>query len=143
MASGEPGRGLAGWRLTHRQAAAALAIAQRGQRRHARYAEVALIASLVQDELLVASLRSLYLLPLARSPDGGAVLREALRAYFGAGRNLTSAAAALGIDRRTVANRLRMVEECVGRSLDECALDLQMALRLDALSERGRSEPTL
>jgi len=137
VAIGEPARGLPGWRLTHRQAAAALPIAQRGRRPQVRYAEVALLASLVQDEVLSGSLRQLYLRPLASAPDGGVLLRETLRAYFAAGRNLTSAAAALAVHRRTVANRLRVVEECVGRSLDDCAVDLQMALRLDGLSEHG------
>jgi len=135
VAIGEPARGLPGWRLTHRQAAAALPIAQRGARHQVRYAEVALLASLVQDEVLAGSLRQLYLRPLASAPEGGALLRETLRAYFAAGRNLTSAAAALAIDRRTVAKRLRAAEECVGRPLDDCAVDLQMALRLDGLSE--------
>jgi hypothetical protein len=137
VAIGEPARGLPGWRLTHRQAAAALPIAERGPEHHVRYADVALLASLVQDEVLTGSLRHLYLTPLAGAPDGGAVLRQTLRAYFAAGRNLTSAAAALAIHRRTVANRLRVVEECVGRTLDECAVDLQMALRLEGLGEPG------
>jgi hypothetical protein len=139
VAIGEPARGLPGWRLTHRQAAAALPIAERGATHPVRYADVALLASLVQDEILADSLRQLYLAPLESAPDGGAVLRQTLRAYFAAGRNLTSAAAALVVDRRTVASRLRVVEECVGRTLEECAVDLQMALRLDELSDRSGS----
>jgi sugar diacid utilization regulator len=133
LAIGEPGRGLPGWRLTHRQAAAALPIAQSGSRRHVRYATVAMLASVLQDEVLANSLRDLYLTPLASAPDGGIVLRQTLRAYFATGRNTTSAAAALAVDRRTVANRLRVVEEHLNRSLDDCAVDLQMALRLDQL----------
>ncbi|HUC00773.1 MAG TPA: helix-turn-helix domain-containing protein [Solirubrobacterales bacterium] len=141
LAIGEPGRGLPGWRLTHRQAAAALPIAQAGPSCHARYATVAMLASVLQDEVLANSLRDLYLTPLTRAPDGGLVLRQTLRSYFATGCNTTSAAAALAVDRRTVANRLRVVEEHLNRRLDDCAVDLQMALRLDEL-ERHASTKT-
>jgi hypothetical protein len=129
LSLGEPGEGISGWRLSHRQARAALPVAMEASANIARYAEVALLASIRQDEVLLASLRHLYLTPLANAPDGGAAMREALRAYFAAGRNVSSAAALLDVNRRTVTNRLRAVEECIGRSLDDCALDLQLALQ--------------
>lgn len=131
LAVGEPGEGLSGWRFTHRQARAALSVALRGGERLARYADVALLASVTQDELLVASLRSLYLQPLAEERDSGAALRETLRAYFATGRNISSAAATLNVDRRTVSNRLRAVEEYIGRPLDSYAIDIQLALRIE------------
>jgi hypothetical protein len=133
LAIGESGLGFAGWRLTHRQAKAALPLARAGASGPVRYADVALLASIRQDDVLAASLRTLYLVPLAKAPDGGAVLRETLRAYFATQRNVSSAAAILSVHRRTVANRLRAVEERIDRSLDECAVDLEMALRLDQL----------
>ena len=43
-AIGEPGKGLDGWRLTHRQAQAAMRIALRRPQRLTRYADVALLA---------------------------------------------------------------------------------------------------
>lgn len=128
---GETGQALAGWRLTHRQAKAALPIAFDSPAKLTRYADVALLASIRQDQVLVASLRHLYLTPLAETPDGGATLRKTLRAYFATGRNVSSAAAVLGVNRRTVANRIHAVEECIGRSFDKCAVDLQIALLLD------------
>lgn len=131
VALGEPGKGFAGWRLSHQQAKAALPIAQVSPSRVARYADVALVSSIRQDETLVASLQCLYLEPLTAAPDGGVVLRETLRAYFATGRNASSAAASLTVDRRTVTNRLRAVEECIDRQIDECAVDLQMALKLE------------
>jgi DNA-binding PucR family transcriptional regulator len=134
LAIGEPGLGFAGWRLTHRQAKAALPLAKAGAFGPVRYADVALLASIRQDDVLVASLRTLYLAPLAKASDGGAVLRETLRAYFATHRNVSSAAAILSVHRRTVANRLRAVEEHIGRSLDDCAVDLEMALRFDELA---------
>ena len=58
------------------------------------------------------------------------VLRETLRAYFAAGFNAATAAAALEVDRHTVQRRLRKVEEALGRLLHTCHAEL-----------RGRAEP--
>lgn len=127
---GEPGEGLSGWRFSHRQAKAALPIAERQGRAIVRYAEVALLASILRDDLIATSLRRLYLEPLERARDGGRVARETLRAYFASGQNTSSTAAALGVDRRTVRNRIRAIEELLGRTLQDSATDLEIALRL-------------
>lgn len=129
-AAGEPAEGIAGWRLSHRQAKAALPIAERRGTRTLRYSDVAVLASILRDDLGTTSLRQIYLEPLEATKDGGKVGRETLRAYFAAERNISSTAAALGVDRRTVANRLRGIEELFGRRLGECAGDLETALRL-------------
>jgi hypothetical protein len=131
IALGEPGENLAGWRLTHRQAAAALPIAQRGRKPAVRYREVALLASVLQDSLLTESLRNLYLAPLEAETDGGESLRGTLRAYLRAGHNVSSAAAELGIKRHTVARRIRAAEERIGCPIAECMPDLDVALRLE------------
>ena len=72
---GEPGEGLAGWRLSHRQAKAALPIAERRGQAVLRYADVALLASILRDDLLTTSLRQLYLEPLESARDGGKAWR--------------------------------------------------------------------
>jgi len=131
LAFGEPGAGLSGWRLTHRQAKAALSVAKRRSDRITGYAEVALLASMLQDDLLVSSLRRIYLAPLEDERDGGETARETLRAYFAAGRNSASAAAALGVTRQTVNNRLRAVEQKIERPIEACAHELEAALRLE------------
>jgi hypothetical protein len=128
---GEPGEGLVGWRFSHHQAKAALPIAERRRAPVLRYAEVAVLASVARDDLLATSLRRLYLEPLERTRDGGRAARETLRAYFDAERNISSTAAALGVDRRTVRNRLRGIEELLGRPLTGSLADLEIALRLD------------
>lgn len=128
---GEPAEGLTGWRLSHFQAKAALPVAERDGRRVLRYADVALLAAILRDDLVATSLRQLYLAPLERARDGGEVARETLRAYFAAERNISSTAAALGVDRRTVRNRLRTIEGFLGRPLKDVAADLEIALRLD------------
>jgi DNA-binding PucR family transcriptional regulator len=132
LAIGEPGEGMGGWRLTHRQARAALPIAQRGGRSYVRYADAALLASMVQDDLLSTSLHRLYLAPLESERDGGVTLRRTLRAYFAAERNASSAAAALGVSRRTIANRLRTIEQRVGRPMASSYPEIEAALSLQA-----------
>jgi hypothetical protein len=128
---GEPAEGLAGWRFSHLQAKAALPVAERQGQRVLRYADVAVLASISRDDLLADSLRQLYLAPLEQTRDGGKVARETLRAFFAADRNVSSTAAALGVDRRTVRNRLRSIEELLGRPLQGSLADLEIALRLD------------
>jgi len=135
IALGEPGEGRAGWSLTHRQARAAFQVAARSHRTPVRYADVALLASVLQDDLLSASLRALYLESLEADRDGGAALRETLSAYFATERNVSSTAAALGVTRNTVASRLRKVEQRIGRPLNLCGTDLEVALRLEEAEE--------
>jgi DNA-binding PucR family transcriptional regulator len=95
-----------------------------------RYSEVALAATVLQDDLLASSLRQLYLDPLAEERDGGQCLRETLRAYLAAGGNASSAAAALGVHRRTVTSRLITIEERIGRPVDDATAELETALQL-------------
>ncbi len=139
VACGEPGRGLAGWRLSHRQAAAALPVAQRAAKTLVHYGDVALLAATLQDDLLAISLRRAYLSPLESTRDDGAEAKAMLRAYFAAAGNISSAAAALGIHRRTAASRLAAIEERLGRPLQVASAELETALRLDAL-EAARAD---
>lgn len=141
LALGEPSRGPDGWRFTHQQARAALPIAVRSREPFVRYADVALLASVLQDDLLATSLRRLYLEPLESERDGGVTLRETLRAYFACERNVSSAAAALGVSRPTVRSRLHSIEGRIGRSLDSCTAELEAALKLSDLALSDAHEP--
>lgn len=134
LALGEPGRGFAGWRLSHQQARAALPIALRVPEPFVRYGEVVLLATVLQDDLVAISLREMYLAPLQRSRDGGKTLLDTLRAYFAADRNVSSAASALGVKWETVGNRLRAIEAVLGQSIVSCSTELECALRLHELS---------
>ena len=134
LAIGEAGEGIAGWRLSHRQAKAALSVALRGGDRVVRYADVALLACALGDELLRTGLRDLYSAPLEAGRDGGATLRRTLRAYFATGRNVSSTATRMEVDRKTVASRLGTVEERLGRPIAACAAELETALRLAELA---------
>jgi hypothetical protein len=131
---GEPGLGSTGWRLTHEQAKAALTVVARGGDQVTRYADVALLASAIRDELLTTSLKSLYVAPLDDPRDGKPVLRQTLRAYLWADRNVTSTAAALGVSRNTVHNRLRTIEAKIGQLKPTHVSDLVLALQLEELT---------
>jgi hypothetical protein len=130
LALGEANSGPAGWRLTHRQAKAAFAVAQQKSRSVAQYADVALLASMSKDELLTSSLHHLYLAPLIATRDGGDTSLATLRAYFASGRNNRATASALGVTRQTIANRLRAIEEKLGGPLETCEANVEAALRL-------------
>lgn len=133
VAVGEPGKGPNGWRLSHRQAAAALPIALRGPRATVHYGDVALLACAIQDETLVESLHRLYLGPLRYGAAQGSDLLDTLRAYLATGGNVSSTASAIGVTRKTITTRLRVVEERLGRSLTACYAELGLALSLDQL----------
>lgn len=136
IAVGEPAVGLPGWRLTHRQAAAAVPLVQHGEGRLVFFSSVAQTASALNDDLLRESLGNRHLEPLSRERDGGTILRETLRAYFAADRNVSSAAAALGLRRHTITNRLRTVERRLECDLPSCASELELALKLEPIIAR-------
>ncbi len=131
VALGEPGHGVGGWRLSHHQALAVFGYAEGQPVALARYAEKGVLASIRKDQVLVESLRNLYLEPLSDDKEGEDVLTETLRAYFAAECSTSSAASALQVHRQTVTSRLRAVEERLERSISECFLDLNLALTLD------------
>jgi PucR C-terminal helix-turn-helix domain/GGDEF-like domain len=138
LALGAPGEGAHGWRLTHRQALAALSVAGLQGGHVVPYADVGLLACVSNNDLLRESLYRIYLAPLAGEPDGGEALLGTLEAYFAAGRNITSAAAILKVNRQTVGNRLRAFEQKLGRSLNDCAAELETALRLERRAGYGQ-----
>jgi len=128
---GVEAQGVSGWRLTHRQALAALSVATYQDTPVVRYTDVSLLACIVKDELLSESLARIYLAPLEKEPDGGEALRETLRAYFAAKKNVSSAAAALRLNRQTVGNRLRVFERRVGQAIGDCSPEVETALLLE------------
>ena len=126
----EPMLGIDGWRVAHRQAKEVFPLAVRDGHRIARYADEMQVAVMTTDDVALASLRALYLVPLERGRDGGAIDRETLSAYFAAGRNGRATAGALDVSRQTVSHRLKSVEAKVGQPLLECAANLELALNL-------------
>jgi hypothetical protein len=134
LAIGNAGHGIEGWRLTHRQALAAMHIGLCTPQPVTCYANVALLAAVLRDKQFANSLVEIYLSPLDR-PTRGTVSRETLRAYFAAGCNAATAAAALDLNRHTVERRLRAIEARLGRLLHTCHAEMEVALRLEALAD--------
>lgn len=133
LALGGPRKGIDGWRLTHHEAQAARLVMLRRPQKVVRASDVVLLAAVLRDDLLAKSLRETYLAPLDEHGDPGQVLRETLRAYFAAGFNAATAAAALEVDRHTVQRRLRKVEEALGSLLHTCHAEIEVALSLEEL----------
>jgi hypothetical protein len=138
---GEPGQGVEGWRLTHRQAQAARRVAIRKPQRVTRYADVGLQAELLRDEAMSSSWVHIWLSPLGEAEDGGTTLRRTLRAYFDAGCNTKTAAFQLGVARQTVERHINEIETRLGRLPRTCVADLDIALRLEELGV-GRRVPS-
>ena len=138
LAVGGPGTGIDGWRLAHRQAQAAMLVALRRPQRLTLYSDVALLAAVLRDREMARSLVEIHLSPLENQKDS-AISRQTLRAYFAAGCNAATAAAALGVDRHTVERRLNAIETRLGRPLHTCHAELEVALRIEELEEAGSS----
>jgi hypothetical protein len=132
LSVGEPGTGLAGWRRTRRQAEAARLVAERCSEGLVRYGDVALAAAALRDPDLKHHLVGTYVEPLR---DHRGDLVQTLISFLEVGGDATSAAAALGVARQTVTSRLRVAEELLGRAPENCAAQLETALRLDALDD--------
>jgi hypothetical protein len=130
LSLGEPGEDLAGWRRTRRQAEAADLVGARSAVEAVRYRDVALEAAALRDPDLSHFLSETYVEPLS---NGRYPLAQTLRTFFELGSNASSTAAALGISRQTVASRLRVAEERLGRPIEDCAAQLDTALRLGSL----------
>jgi hypothetical protein len=132
-AVGEPRQGVDGWRLSFREAQAALQVMLYRPQKVARCRDVILEAAVLRTNWLSSALIETYLVPLEGRGDAGEVLRKTLRAYLSAGRNAATAAVALGVARNTVERRLRTVEQKLGQSLDTCGAQLHVALRVEEL----------
>jgi hypothetical protein len=133
LAIGEPGCGVAGWRATHRQAKAAYGLAVRAPHPFCRYGDVALLAAVAADRDLADFLEETFLTPLCGPSHRDRDLPATLRAYLDARGHMSKAAAALEVDRETLASRIRMIEEQIGRPLHLCLAELDLALRVGEL----------
>lgn len=131
---GEARFGATGWRLSHGEAKIALELPSRPQRLVVRSLDALLIVAVLRDPVFAESLSSSFLQPLDNAGKRpGIELRRTLRAYLAAGQNATTAAAILQIDRHTVRGRLKTSEEAIGRTIEECHAELQVALRVEKI----------
>jgi PucR C-terminal helix-turn-helix domain/GGDEF-like domain len=135
LAVGAPRQGVDGWRLTHNEAQAALSVAMRKPKPLTQCSDVALEAAVLRHEAAAQSLLDHYLSPLDSLRGGGSSARNTLQAYFTSKRNASLAAKKLNVTRQTIDNRLRAIEERIGRPLHTCYAELEIALRVYELYE--------
>ena len=125
-------RGREGFRRTHQQAGYAFRVAPARPRGTAHYEEVALEALATRDEAAARGFVAHELTGLDGDDVRSRRLRETLQAYFAAGHNAALTASRLGIHEQTVAQRLRAVEERIGRPVAGRRAELETALRIQA-----------
>jgi DNA-binding PucR family transcriptional regulator len=130
LAIGAPAAGLDGFRRTHRQATAAQRAALQHDDPVVRFDDVALESLASADPAAAREFAAMEL----RGIDGDDVrstkLRETLGAWFACGQNAAATAARLSVHEQTVAQRLRAVEERIGKPVASRRAELETALRL-------------
>lgn len=130
---GSVATGVDGFRRTHREAERTYAVALRRPRPVTRFEHVAVETLALRDEQAACELVARELGPLGADDPRSAVLRETLRAYLESSSNASAAAALLGVNDRTVAYRLRGIEDLLGYPVSTRSLELRLALRLEPL----------
>jgi hypothetical protein len=129
LAIGLDGFGREGLSATFRQARRAHALAAEGAA-VTRYADIAIESLALQGEGEVRAFVSHELSGIDDGSASSARLRETLATYFETDQNAASTAARLGVHHQTVANRLRTIEDRIGRPLMARTPELALALRL-------------
>jgi DNA-binding PucR family transcriptional regulator len=133
IAIGEAGWGLEGFRESHAQALAAHRVATRLPHPMIRYRDVSLEATLMTDPDAARRFIKHELGPLAEENERSEKLRQTLEAYIRTGMNASAAAAALHVSDRTIAYRIRRLEEMLGVTVTGRGAELAAALRMKRL----------
>lgn len=138
LALGRRCENIEGFRLTHRQATQAWRVGQLAGDDVTRYQDVTIEALVSDDPGRAREFIGNEIGALLTGDARDSVLRDTLRAYFRTGQNAASAAPLLGVHERTVAYRLRTMEERLGCSVGERRDELAVALRLlDLVGDEG------
>ena len=130
VAFGDIAEGLEGFRISHREARQAYRIGRQLSSDKIRYRDVALLSLTTGDEGLAREFMKRELGPLAEDNQRAQELRITLREYFATGHNASLTGSRLGLNDRTVAYRLRTVEERLGTPILARRDELSVALRL-------------
>lgn len=133
IALGAVGPGVDGFRRTHREAQRAYLVARHRPAAVTRFDDVVIETFAIRDETAARELVARELGPLAGADNRSATLRDTLRAYFETSSNASAAAALLGVNDRTVAYRLRGIEDLLGYPVSTRSLELRLALRIREL----------
>lgn len=139
VAMGRPGRGIDGFRRTHREARAAQQVASRARERRAvtSYRDVELVSMLAADPAAMSTLIERELAGLLDADEAADRLRETLRAVLAGHGNFEAAARRLAVHKNTVRYRVQQIETRLGRRISDRPLHLELAL--DCLDMFGRT----
>jgi DNA-binding PucR family transcriptional regulator len=149
VAFGDAARGTTGFRLTHRQAIAAQAVALAAGApppRAVTFGEVAPVAMMLGSADLLRAWVLATLAGLAADDEHHARLRETLLVFLQSGGSYKATAEQLMMHKNTVQYRIRKAEELLGRPLGENRHDVELALRASrwlgsSVLEPGTSPP--
>ena len=136
VAVGLPGHGTEGFARSHVEAQRARRVAQLAGSAPGTvtsYATVALSALASADADHAREFVERELGPLARDDDDALRLAGTLRVYLEERSSPTRTAERLGVHANTIANRVRSVEELLGRPIESRVSELLVALRLAPL----------
>jgi hypothetical protein len=132
-AFGDPGSGVEGFCRSHRQAMNARRVARLGRARPGtatRFADVAITALATSDERAVREFVAGELGALTRDDDDTRRLAATLRAYLEEHASPRRTARRLGVHENTISNRVRAIEQLIGRPADQRVAETLLALRL-------------
>ena len=131
FAFGDTARGATGFRLTHRQAIAAQAVALAAGTppRAVTFSEVAPVAMMLGSPDLLRAWVLSTLAALAGDDEHHARLRETLLVFLQTGGSYKTTAERLMLHKNTVQYRIRKAEESLGRPVGQNRHDVELALR--------------
>lgn len=133
LAVGEPGHGVAGFRLSHRQALQALAVAVAAEHRPAHralaYRRAGPVAMLCADLEGARLWVDATLGELARDTPAAARIRTTLRVFLASGGSYAAAARELALHRNTVKYRVDQAANLCAVPVEDHRLDVELALR--------------
>jgi hypothetical protein len=134
VALGRVGRGVDGFRSSHRQAGAARDVARVSRTGQPVTAQgdraVAVVSMLLQDMNALTQWVSDVLGPLAANNDNAARLRETLLTFLVSGGSYQVTAEQLLLHRNTVKYRVGRAVELRGRGLEDDRIDVELALEV-------------
>jgi DNA-binding PucR family transcriptional regulator len=132
LAFGDAVKGVTGFRLTHRQAGAAQAVALAGGSpapRVVTFSEVAPVAMMLGSPDLLRAWVLATLGGLATDDEPHARLRDTLLVFLQSGGSYKATAEQLVLHKNTVQYRIRKAEESLGRPAAEHRHDVELALQ--------------
>jgi PucR-like helix-turn-helix protein/diguanylate cyclase with GGDEF domain len=131
FAFGDAAKGTTGFRITHRQAVAAqaVALAAGSPPRAVAFSEVAPVAMMLGSADLLRAWVLSTLAGLAADDDHHARLRDTLLVFLQSGGSYKTTAERLMLHKNTVQYRVRKAEESLGRPMGENRHDVELALR--------------